>query len=178
MFQIIKQDILKFFYMYVEQGSICAFFIFVLTFLFGICYVRKSEKTYCYIMVFVKSVNMALLALYIYIVLGITLLSRDANYEAFVNLRLLSTFNCPEVEPIYIYENILLFFPFAILMYALAAPFRNIKISFLSGVCFSLFIEVMQLLTQLGNFVLDDILTNTLGMLGGYFLCKIFCIIF
>ena len=74
MFQIIKQDILKFFNMYVEQGSIWAFFIFVLTFLFGICYVRKSEKTYCYIMVFVKSVNMALLAFFVYIVLGINII--------------------------------------------------------------------------------------------------------
>ena len=42
------------------------------------------------------------------------------------------------------------------------------------GVVSSLFIEIMQWLTKTGYFELDDIMTNTLGMLIGYLICVLF----
>lgn len=173
MYQIIKKDILKFFCMYMEQGSKLAFFVFVLSFLMG-CYFRKYSKVRSNRgLIFIKSIDIALLTFYIYIVIGITLLSRSENYKACINLYLLSTFFDPTIDSKYIYENVVLFIPFSILLYVLAKPFRNLKISLLIGVCFSLLIEVVQLITQFGSFILDDILTNTMGMLIGYLICEL-----
>lgn len=174
MFQIIKQDILNFFYLYFEQGSKIAVFVFLLFFIIGCYYIRRHEKRNgVYFVLFLKSLNMALLMFYIYIVLEITLLSRERYSEAYINLQIFSTFDRKLVDPKYLYENFIMLIPFAILLYLLAKPFRNIGVSLLVGFFCSLAIEIVQMITKLGQFIVDDILANTTGMLIGYLLCKI-----
>lgn len=172
MFEIIKQDILKFFYMYIGQGSKYAMVAFFLTFLIGGCYARKCGKGHFFCAwVLGKSILVALLVLYLYTVIGITLLSRIGQTVTNVNLRPFSTFNKTLVERKFVYENLLLFVPFGILLYLLAKPFREAWAVLLAGVFCSLAIEVAQLITKLGSFIVDDILTNTVGMLAGYLVC-------
>ena len=68
--------------------------------------------------------------------------------------------------------NILLFVPFGYLL-----PFFTGEADYwwkimLFGLCFSLFIEMLQLVTRLGMFDTDDLINNTLGALIGYGLYK------
>lgn len=172
MCQIIKHDMLKFFYSYFGKGSIFALFAFFLTFIFGIFYKKHKGENFDYnIVLFIKAVIMAILSLYVYIVIGITLLSREIHSEMYFNLQLFYSFDNSLVAPKYLYENIIMLIPLAILLYILAAPFRNLLISLLTGFFFSLTIECVQLVTRLGSFMVDDIWTNTLGMFIGFTIC-------
>ena len=173
MFQAIQQDVFKFFSLYVRQGSIFAMFTFFLTLIVGIFLIKKHKKAHVdYFIILVKSVELAFLALYVYIVIGITLLSRERYDEPYINLQLFSSFNRALVEPKYLYENFVMLIPFAILLYLLATPFRKAYISLLAGFFYSLLIETLQLMTRLGLFIVDDILINTSGMMFGYFICR------
>ena len=174
MFQIIKQDILNFFYLYFKQGSKIAILFFFITLIIGSYCIRRHEKRVVnYWFLFFKSLNIALLIFYIYIVLEITLLSRNRHSEVYVNLQLFSTFDNTMVDPKYLYENFIMLIPFAILLYLLAKPFRNMSISLLVGFFCSLAIEIVQMVTRLGQFVVDDIWTNTLGMFIGFTICRL-----
>lgn len=173
MYQVIVQDMMGFFLMYIREGICYALVVFVLTFLFASWYKKNSPQKNIYIVIIFKSAIMSLLVLYLYIVIGITLLSREKQFDLYMNLKLLSTFNKCLVDPKYIYENILMLVPLAILLYALTPMFRNIVLSLFTGFCTSLAIEIVQLVTGLGRFILDDILTNTIGMLAGYLMCRL-----
>lgn len=174
MFQIIKQDILNFFYLYFKQGSKIAILFFFITLIIGSYCIRRHEKRVVnYWFLFFKALNIALLIFYIYIVLEITLLSRNRHSEVYVNLQLFSTFDNTLVDPKYLYENFIMLIPFAILLYLLAKPFRNMSISLLVGFFCSLAIEIVQMVTRLGQFVVDDIWTNTLGMFIGFTICRL-----
>ncbi len=174
MFFVITKDICEFFCRYIGQGSKVAFIVFLVFLISGIFYIRWNNKS-CqfYAVLIIKSIFVSLLIVYIYVVAGITLLSRDQDYDSHVNLLIFSTFCDPLIEKKYIYENILMLVPFAMLLFILAKPFRNIYISMLTGFIFSLLIEIIQFFTNLGSFIIDDLLTNTLGMLIGFLLCKI-----
>lgn len=174
MFRIIKQDILNFFYLYFKQGSKIAILFFFITLIIGSYCIRRHEKRVVnYWFLFFKALNIALLIFYIYIVLEITLLSRNRHSEVYVNLQLFSTFDNTLVDPKYLYENFIMLIPFAILLYLLAKPFRNMSISLLVGFFCSLAIEIVQMVTRLGQFVVDDIWTNTLGMFIGFTICRL-----
>lgn len=174
MFQIIKQDIFKYVEIYIGKGSIYAVLAFFLTLILYNFFLKQSGRNYCSIVIIItKSLVMSFLVLYVYIVIGITLLSRTQHSEIYINLQLFSTFDKTLLEPKYIYENIVMLIPFAIILYFLATPFRNMYISLLTGFFCSLAIEVVQLITKLGFFIVDDILTNTLGMLIGYTFCSV-----
>ena len=174
MFQIIMHDMLRFFYLYVGKGSVFALYAFFLTLIFGKFFIKYNEEiSGYYIMLLKKAVIMAALSLYIYIVLGITLMSRKTDSYMHINLQLFSSFDKTLVAPKYLYENIIMLIPFAILLYMLASPFRSIGISLLIGFFFSFAIECVQLVTRLGSFMVDDIWTNTLGMLIGFSICRL-----
>lgn len=65
--------------------------------------------------------------------------------------------------------NIIMLIPMGGLVYVLS---KNIKITIILGFCFSVFIEISQLILQKGYFEVDDIIYNTLGSLCGAILCK------
>lgn len=172
---MIIKNIIKYFKVYIYTGII----IGVIVSIFVFCIKSFCEKLYLgkikiEIYKFVHSIMYGILALYLYFVIAITLLSRTRGSNSIINLKLFSTF----CDRIFIYENIILFVPLGVLLYILMKPFRNIVFSMVSGMLFSLFIELMQLIFRLGRFELDDIVTNSFGMLFGCLLMKVIRYIF
>lgn len=113
------------------------------------------------------------LVAYIYIVIGITILSRSESGTWGASFELFRTFRNTFSARKQIYENVLMFVPYAVLLYGLARPFRKWWIALLMGAGSSLLIEVMQWVTRTGYFEVDDILTNTVGMVLGYLIYRI-----
>lgn len=69
--------------------------------------------------------------------------------------------------------NVLAFVPFGFVLPVLSRNFRNgFRITLLS-LEFSLLVEVIQLVSKVGSFDVDDLMLNTLGGLIGYILYRI-----
>lgn len=68
--------------------------------------------------------------------------------------------------------NIILFLPFGFLVPCLKQFFFSFKNILLSVISFSLLLEILQLLSHLGSFDIDDIILNSLGGIIGYILFK------
>lgn len=114
-----------------------------------------------------------LLSWYAYIVIGITMLSRSESPTRQVSFELFRTFRNTFFAKKQICENVIMFVPYAVLLYMLAKSLRRGWKMFGIGVMSSLLIEVMQWVTQTGCFEVDDILTNTMGMMIGYGICVV-----
>lgn len=172
MYQTIRNNILQFFHMYYEQAAIFAISVLAAGIVLRaiVCKCRKQKNSH---ISWEKWLLFALLSFYIYMVWGITLHSRSETYTSYVNLELFSTFRDDFMSRMYVYENILLFIPYAVLLYAWANPFRKWYWSLLTGIASSVLIEVMQYITHWGQSEIDDVFTNTLGMVIGFLVCKI-----
>ncbi len=120
----------------------------------------------------IKIPFVALLGLYCYMVLGVTVLSRTKEAVYFFRLVPFSTWGTDTMSLKFWVENILMMIPFGILLYVLWMPFRKIYWSLFAGGLFSLIIESIQLFTRLGKFETDDIINNIFGTLIGFLLCK------
>lgn len=170
----IMRDLKRFFDMYSIPAAQMAAVVLVFALVAGCIYAHRHGGIYSKRWVIaVKAVLTAFLAGYIYIVVGITMLSRRESYSDIVNLELFSTFQKTFSGMKNVCENFILLMPCAVLLYALAGVFRRISIAFLTGCLASLTIETIQMQTHLGRFELDDILTNTAGFMVGYLLCLI-----
>ena len=65
--------------------------------------------------------------------------------------------------------NVLCFVPFGLFLPGVSRRFfRNGFIVILSGLCLSLVVETIQLLTRIGSFDVDDLFLNTIGVVTGY----------
>lgn len=150
-------------------GALLAFFYCLL--LFGAtCYKRFSKMDIC--RAFIRIPFAAVLGFYFYLVLGVTILSRETGAVYILHLIPFSTWGS---EPGYLVlwvENILMTIPLGILLYILWSPFRKIGWSMLAGFLFSLSIECTQLFMRLGKFETDDIMNNVFGTLLGFLICK------
>lgn len=109
-----------------------------------------------------------LFAIYILVVIQITFFSREpGSRNGCMNLDLFSTWGYSVVTHAFFIENILMTVPFGIL-----APlcFRRLrpmwKCVVLGGVC-SVLTELSQYVTKRGYCEVDDMLTNTIGVLCG-----------
>ncbi len=172
MLQTILTNMSSFFRMYAGQGAVIAVVAFIVAAVFGGWHEKKRTGHFFSGSMLIRTTAAAILAMYVYIVIGITMLSRSEGYSNSMNLRLFSTFCLSFYNRMFIYENILLFVPLGILLYLLAKPFRRIWISLMTGMLCSFCIEISQYITRLGRFELDDILTNTMGMLLGFGISK------
>ncbi|MBQ8279924.1 MAG: VanZ family protein [Roseburia sp.] len=105
--------------------------------------------------------------------LGITVLSRSESETRHAYFELFRTFQDTFVARKQIYENVLLFVPYAILLFGLAEFFRNGWLMMGIGLISSFAIEATQWITHAGYFEIDDIWTNVVGMMLGYVLCVI-----
>lgn len=123
---------------------------------------RISEK---------ETILVFFLVWYLYIVLGITMLSRSESKTRQASFELFRTFQNTFFARKQVYENVIMFVPLAVILYGLSKRFRRLPMVLFTGIMGSLFIEIMQWVTQTGWFELDDILTNTMGMLFGFLLC-------
>lgn len=123
--------------------------------------------------VFFKCSFAFLLGIYCYLVLGITILSRERSNTSY-SIRPIpfSTWGTDLWNLTLWTENILLMVPLGVLLYILWAPFRKISWSVSAGLLLSLLIECIQLFTRLGKFEMDDIINNVIGTCMGFLICK------
>lgn len=67
-----------------------------------------------------------------------------------------------------IFGNVLGFLPFGLMLPLIAPKMDNVFLTVLSGFLLSLGVEVIQLITKVGCFDVDDLILNTLGAFLGY----------
>lgn len=134
--------------------------------------VRKNMRN-SFFSACIKIPFIALLGFYCYLLLGITLLSRNKEAEYILRLVPFSTWDLDIFNVTLWIENILMMIPLGILLYIIWAPFRKLGWSILAGFLCSLSIECIQLFTRLGKFETDDIMNNVLGVVIGFLGCKV-----
>ena len=171
----ITKDIVKFFVRYAPMGCFFAIlatagYLFYEGYWNGIRLKNKSKISTKEMAG--KAICIFLLVLYGYIVVGITMLSRSESGTRYFSLELFRTFHNTFFSKKQICENIIMFVPYAILLFLYSNFFRRIGVMFGIGAASSFLIESTQWLTKTGYFELDDILTNTLGMMLGYGVCN------
>jgi glycopeptide antibiotics resistance protein len=105
---------------------------------------------------------------YIFLLISITILSREPGSRTEVNLMLFDTFSKKLADNIFPLENILLFIPYGLLLPLLSKQLRTVIRITGFGIVSSILIEGIQYITQRGYFQTDDIITNVLGTLIGY----------
>lgn len=71
--------------------------------------------------------------------------------------------------------NVLMFIPAGWLMRRVFPALRSFLRFFLTAFLCILLVEILQLLTLLGSFDIDDIILNLAGMVTGYLLFRLFC---
>jgi len=162
----IFEDIIFFFNIYATVGGQLA--CLAVGGFIGYSIWKNRNQKICISNLIDKVMCIFLLVMYVYIVVGITILSRTENETRGASFQLFRTFWNYFMGRKQIYENILMFVPYAVLLYGLAKPFRKLGICLLMGAGSSLLIEITQWVTRTGYFEVDDILTNTIGMLIGY----------
>ena len=110
------------------------------------------------------------LLIYIEILLQIALFSREPGSRKQIDLHLFGTWGQTAIAHAYFIENIIMFIPFGILAPMVFKRMRNMRFCTFIGFVCSCGIELSQLITQRGYCQLDDVVTNTVGMLVGWIL--------
>lgn len=105
---------------------------------------------------------------YIQILLHTTFFCREPGRRKDVSLVLFETWGHSFHMHAMFIENIIMFIPFGVLLPVLFGRFRNGWMCVLVGFFCSCGIELLQHMTQTGYLQLDDVVTNTAGMLVGW----------
>ena len=177
--RITSADITRYGKAYIDNGLYLGIGLVLLYILIKlIC--MKSQKpvkvsgTY----VFLKSVIIILTAVYIYVVVGITILSRTRGSTHVLDLQLFTTFSWKLSAMVFIVENIIMFIPLGILLPMLWPPLSRFYFCIPLGFIGSFLIECAQYRLKCGKFQVDDLLTNMCGTLIGFIIYKISTILF
>lgn len=117
--------------------------------------------------------------IYTVIVLGATFIHRTPVMHENINLHIFSSyikvwnrFSLLELRNIIF--NILMFLPFGFVLPLLFKKCEKFYITYFLGLCMTISIEVLQLISKRGIFEIDDIINNTLGCMIGYGVVMIF----
>ena len=117
--------------------------------------------------------------IYTVIVLGATFIHRTPVMYENINLHIFSSyikvwnrFSLLELRNIIF--NILMFLPFGFVLHLLFKKCEKFYITYFLGLCMTISIEVLQLISKRGIFEIDDIINNTLGCMIGYGVVMIF----
>lgn len=110
--------------------------------------------------------------MYLAILIIITFLSRESGSRNGVDLELFSTWGINTRNNAYVIENVLLFIPYGVFSCWIFVSVRNLLTCTLLGLVSSMAIEYLQMMTGRGYFQVDDIITNTIGMLIGYIIFR------
>lgn len=97
-----------------------------------------------------------------------SLFSREPGSRKQIDLELFGTWGQTAMAHAYFVENIIMFIPFGILAPMVFKRMRNMRFCVLIGFLCSCGIEISQLITQRGYCQIDDVVTNTVGMLVGW----------
>lgn len=119
-----------------------------------------------------SAIAIAMLIGYWIILCYITLFTRESGSRVGVNLRLFGTLGHGAQGDAYVLENILVFIPFGILVTVALPTFQKWWYCMLLGFLISCGIEMTQYITCRGYVQLDDVVTNTIGMLLGFFITR------
>mgnify|MGYP004501150413 CR=1 FL=1 len=126
-----------------------------------------------------KSYSMAdtlkcmVLIFYLVMLVQIALLSREPGSRTTTDLIPFSTWGTSAQSRAYEYENILMFLPMGFLLPAFFKLLRRLYYVVVVLILFSCVIEITQFVTQRGFLQTDDVIMNTIGGIGGYFIWKI-----
>lgn len=117
--------------------------------------------------------------IYTVIVLGATFIHRTPVMYENINLHIFSSYikvwnRISLLELRNIIFNILMFLPFGFVLPLLFKKCEKFYITYFLGLCMTISIEVLQLISKRGIFEIDDIINNTLGCMIGYGVVMIF----
>ncbi len=100
--------------------------------------------------------------------------SREPGSRIGFSLDLFSVIGISLSEDASFVENIIMFIPFGFILTLLIQIFRNAVYCMGLGFTFSVFLEILQLITKRGYCQIDDVLANTTGVLIGWAIPGIF----
>lgn len=122
----------------------------------------------------IQAVSAVLLSCWLVLVIGLTSLSRGANYTGKINVDFFSSYinawnqwSISELQLIIF--NMLMFTPLGFLLPVLWKKAEKLSITIAISLGLTILIEIIQLLTGTGIFELDDLFHNSVGSLFGYF---------
>lgn len=99
--------------------------------------------------------------------------SREPGSRQQIDLNLFGTWGQTAIAHAYFIENIIMFIPFGLLAPMVFKRMRKVRFCVFIGFLCSCGIELSQLITQRGYCQLDDVVTNTVGMLVGWGIWKL-----
>lgn len=120
-----------------------------------------------------KHLLLYLIAVYVTVLLMMTLFSREPGSRQGVELRLFATVGTSVEGWAYFVENIMLFIPYGLLFPLASSWFQKGWNCILGGLFSSIALETIQLRTEMGFCQLDDVVTNTAGAAAGWILYSI-----
>lgn len=119
-----------------------------------------------------KMIIIFIFYLYIFMIISITLLSREPGSRIRVSLMPFSTFTNDIYGNAFVVENIILFIPMGFILPLLSKSFQTLRMCITAGGALSIMIEIVQFLTQRGYFQTDDIIMNIIGTGIGFGILK------
>ena len=129
---------------------------------------RKKEKKTAVVRFY-----RVMFTIYVLVVVRLAFFSREPGSRDGINLMLFSTWGDNVYTHAFFVENILMFVPFGILAPLCFARLRSAWRCILCGWGCSIVLELCQLFTKRGFCELDDVLTNTFGVLCGYLILQL-----
>lgn len=112
---------------------------------------------------------------YILVIFRVAFLCREPGSRKAISLVLFETWGHTFHMHAMFVENIIMFIPFGVLLPILFRKFRSGLACVLTGFICSCSIEIVQHITQTGYLQLDDVVTNTMGTLLGWFIWRARC---
>ena len=160
--------------------GITILFLLIFIFFYKVIYIRMLHRKKT--IKLKKIIILMLFIMYIIIVICATFFSRNKGYTGKINLSLFNSyreayFTGSESNWINIILNIMLFVPMGFFLPLLSNKLNKNYITISIGLLITLSIEILQTVTTLGIFEIDDIFNNVLGTLIGYGIINIIMII-
>ena len=116
-----------------------------------------------------EKIYIAVISSYVFMVIAITLLSREKGLYQTVDLTLFDvSVLTPTLYIAHYLENFIMLIPFGFLLPMGIRTLRNPLWGMIAGMFVSSLIELSQYLTQLGTFAPDDIIANSVGSAVGF----------
>lgn len=148
---------------YLPWGILAGFIFILLWSVWNKAYQRQKE-----LISGEKKWILFLCVIYSTVLLNLVFFSREPGSRKGLDLRLFETLGTDLQSQSYFIENIFVFLPFGILFPLAFVKLRKGRLCIAIGLLTSIFVEVLQLFTQRGYCQLDDVLTNTIGVIIGW----------
>lgn len=155
---------------YLEKYALSAFVIAAFAGIFSHFFASQKNKDMSKFD-YIKHMVMLMISVgYAYMIVGITLLSRETDTIRYINLKLFSSIYANRTIIKYFVENILMFIPYGIIYGIEHGENHDFNTAFIinRAVFTSIVIEACQYITARGRTEADDILTNTIGAVIGW----------